>query len=138
MKAKKYTQKDKFHIVYWTSDATPTPNLSHKEIARKLKRKPTGITQKLGKMRASGEYGEILNVIMEQGWNPQRQPPNTSALNKRDEEQLELPLDEPKVEYEPAKIYWSEIDPEPEMNVLLACAIALGAVFAFVVAVQLF
>jgi hypothetical protein len=87
---------------------------------------------------------------MEQGWNPQRQPPNTSALNKRDEEQLELPLDEPKVEYEPAKIYWSEIDPEPEPDTfakivvagiaidVLASAIALGAVFAFVVAVQSF
>lgn len=65
---KPYTQQDKRALIYFTSVATP--NLRHKAIASKLKRNETAITQKIAKMKASGEYEQLLNAIMQDNWHP--------------------------------------------------------------------
>jgi len=74
---KPYTQQDKRTLVYFTSVATP--NLRHKAIASKLKRNETAITQKIAKMKASGEYEQLLNTIMQDNWNPTGAAPTVTT-----------------------------------------------------------
>jgi hypothetical protein len=125
-----YSNNDKRAIVYYTSVAEP--NLRHKVIAKKLNRTDKAITLKISKMRASGEYDQLLNVIMQEGWAPKSV---RKSVPKREEVQLELPLDEPAV---PAKIYWQATPTEPEIEpesfsanaavgVIVVAAMALSA-----------